>query len=208
MALSSSSTQSQVGRRRSLATTTVNPTATSSSTASLVEPLKEGSQANLRPLAYWLLGTGALVGGMVTVGGITRLTRSGLSMTDWKLQVGRQVLTQSFLTSTRKIAVTHSLHQQGSLPPFTQEDWEKEFTRYKQYPEYQQRQSMTLEDFKFIFWWEYGHRMMGRFLGFAYGLPLLYFAATKRIPSTLYPRLATLFALGGGQVSGSTRLCH
>lgn len=110
---------------------------------------------------------------MVTVGGITRLTKSGLSMTDWRVQ--------------------------GSLPPMNDAEWQAEFTRYKQFPEYQQRQSMSLEEFKFIFYWEWGHRMMGRFIGLAYGLPLAYFAARGRIPRSLYPRLATLFALGGGQ---------
>jgi cytochrome c oxidase assembly protein subunit 15 len=78
-------------------------------------------------------------------------------------------------------------------------EWQAEFTRYKQFPEYQQRQSMSLEEFKFIFYWEWGHRMMGRFIGLAYGVPLAYFAARGRIPRSLYPRLATLFALGGGQ---------
>jgi len=124
-------------------------------------------------LAYWLLGTGVLVAGMVTVGGITRLTKSGLAMTDWRVQ--------------------------GSLPPLNDAEWQAEFTRYKQFPEYQQRQSMTVEDFKFIYYWEWGHRMMGRFIGLAYGVPLMYFAARGRIPRSLYPRLATLFALGGGQ---------
>ena len=89
-----------------------------------------------KSLATWLFVVSGMVAGMVTVGGITRITRSGLSMTDWKLQ--------------------------GSLPPITNEEWEKEFSRYKTYPELQQRQSMTLDEFKFIYFWEYGHRMMGR----------------------------------------------
>ena len=109
----------------------------------------------------------------MTVGGITRLTKSGLSMTDWRVQ--------------------------GSLPPLNDAEWQVEFTRYKQFPEYQQRQSMTLDEFKFIFYWEWGHRMMGRFIGLAYGVPLVYFAARGRIPRSLYPRLGALFALGGGQ---------
>lgn len=110
---------------------------------------------------------------MVTVGGITRLTRSGLSMTDWKLQ--------------------------GSLPPMNQEEWEKEFDRYKQFPEWKQRQSMTLEEFKFIYFWEYGHRMMGRGIGLAFVLPGVYFFARGKIPKSFYPRMALLFGLGGGQ---------
>ncbi|KAM3577216.1 hypothetical protein VYU27_000898 [Nannochloropsis oceanica] len=164
--------------RRHIATTTLPPehqsfarspsTSSSSSCSS-----SASSSTNVRPLAYWLLGTGALVAGMVTVGGITRLTKSGLSMTDWRLQ--------------------------GSLPPLNDAEWLAEFTRYKQFPEYQQRQSMTLDEFKFIFYWEWGHRMMGRFIGLAYGVPLVYFAARGRIPRSLYPRLGALFALGGGQ---------
>ena len=64
----------------------------------------------------------------------------------------------------------------GSLPPLTTADWETEFERYKQYPEWQQRQRMTLDEFKYIYFWEYSHRMMGRFLGVAFAGPLLYFS--------------------------------
>lgn len=106
-------------------------------------------------------------------GGITRLTRSGLSMTDWRLQ--------------------------GTLPPMTQVQWEIEFDRYKQYPEWQQRQSMTLDEFKFIYFWEYGHRMMGRCVGVAFTLPGIYFFAKGMIPRRIYPRIGLLFALGGTQ---------
>ena len=115
----------------------------------------------------------SLVAGMVTVGGITRLTRSGLSMTDWKLQ--------------------------GSLPPMSEDQWQTEFDRYKNFPEWKQRQSMTLSDFKYIYFWEYGHRMMGRFIGLAYVGPMIYFSARGMIPSFLYPRLGLLFGLGGTQ---------
>ena len=126
-----------------------------------------------KSIAYWLLGMSGLVAAMVSVGGITRLTRSGLSMTDWSIT--------------------------GRLPPTTQERWEEEFEIYKQFPEYQQRKSMTLDEFKFIFWWEYGHRMMGRFLGVAFTGPMIYFVARKKIPRWLAPRLAGLFTLGGMQ---------
>lgn len=114
-----------------------------------------------------------MVAGMVTIGGVTRLTRSGLSMTDWKLH--------------------------GSLPPMSQAEWEKEFERYKLFPEWQQRKSMSLSEFKYIYFWEYGHRMMGRAVGVAFTLPGLYFAARGMIPRSLYPRLGLLFTLGGGQ---------
>ncbi len=126
-----------------------------------------------RPVGYWLLGVSGLIGGIVVVGGITRLTRSGLSMTDWKLQ--------------------------GSLPPRTQEEWEKEFERYKTFPEWNQRKGMTVEEFKDIFFWEYWHRMMGRFIGVAFAVPGLFFAARGMIPKHLYKRVGLLFALGGGQ---------
>lgn len=129
--------------------------------------------ARYRPVGYWLLGVSGLIAGIVTVGGITRLTRSGLSMTDWKLQ--------------------------GSLPPMNDEEWEKEFARYKTFPEWNQRQSMTVEEFKYIYFWEYGHRMMGRFIGVAFTLPALYFGARGMIPKHLYKRMGLLFALGGGQ---------
>jgi len=88
---------------------------------------------------------------------------------------------------------------QGSLPPLSQEAWEVEFERYKRFPEWQQRKSMTIEDFKFIYFWEYGHRMMGRFIGFAFTGPLLYFAAKGMIPKPMLPKLGLLFTLGGTQ---------
>jgi cytochrome c oxidase assembly protein subunit 15 len=87
----------------------------------------------------------------------------------------------------------------GNLPPMNKKDWEIEFNRYKTYPEWQQRKSMTVDEFKYIFFWEYGHRMMGRFLGFAFAGPFLYFAGRGMIPKSLYPRLATLFGMGGAQ---------
>jgi cytochrome c oxidase assembly protein subunit 15 len=135
--------------------------------------INSAEEANRRKLGYWFLGTAGLVASMVTIGGITRLTRSGLSMTDWTLQ--------------------------GSLPPMSHEEWTKEFERYKSYPEYQQRKSMSLEEFKFIYFWEYSHRMFGRFIGIAFVVPGLYFASRGMIPKDLYPRIALLFGLGGGQ---------
>eukprot|EP00605_Chrysophyceae_sp_TOSAG23-4_P001045 GSChrysophyteH1.ASY1.ANO1.1149.1 assembled CDS len=126
-----------------------------------------------KAVGYWLLGMSGLIAGMVSVGGITRLTRSGLSMTDWKLQ--------------------------GSLPPTSVEEWNREFDRYKKFPEWQQRQSMTLDEFKYIFFWEWGHRMLGRGLGVAFALPFLVFAARGMIPRHLMPRMALLFTMGGTQ---------
>ena len=121
----------------------------------------------------WLLGTGGLVVGMIHVGGVTRLTQSGLSMTSWS--------------------------PLGSLPPMTTADWEKEFARYKEFPEWQQRQSMTLSDFQFIYAWEYGHRMLGRMVGLVFVAPWAYFTLRGKIPQGYQPRMATLAAMGGTQ---------
>jgi heme a synthase len=121
----------------------------------------------------WLLGVGGMVVGMIHVGGLTRLTQSGLSMTTWTLS--------------------------GGLPPLNRADWETEFARYKRYPEWQQRQSMTLSDFQFIYWWEYGHRMLGRAVGVAFMVPWLYFTVRHRIPSGFQGRLAVLGGLGATQ---------
>lgn len=125
------------------------------------------------PAGKWMFGTAASVVGMIHVGGVTRLTQSGLSMTTWS--------------------------PLGSLPPITQSEWEAEFARYKQFPEWQQRQSMTLSDFKFIYGWEYGHRMLGRTVGLIFCLPWIYFTARGRIPSGYQKRMVGLLAMGGTQ---------
>eukprot|EP00615_Pteridomonas_danica_P006688 CAMPEP_0114346824 /NCGR_PEP_ID=MMETSP0101-20121206/13383_1 /TAXON_ID=38822 ORGANISM="Pteridomonas danica, Strain PT" /NCGR_SAMPLE_ID=MMETSP0101 /ASSEMBLY_ACC=CAM_ASM_000211 /LENGTH=405 /DNA_ID=CAMNT_0001483713 /DNA_START=117 /DNA_END=1334 /DNA_ORIENTATION=+ len=126
-----------------------------------------------RSVGFWLLGCGGLVAGMVSIGGLTRLTKSGLSITEWK--------------------------PQGQLPPMNQEEWQIQFDKYKTFPEWQQRKSMTLDEFKYIFWWEYGHRMLGRFVGVAFGVPMMYFFARGRIPPHLKTRVAALLGLGGAQ---------
>jgi len=126
-----------------------------------------------RAVGYWLLGCSGMVAGMVSVGGMTRLTKSGLSMTEWNLT--------------------------GRKPPMSKIEWDAEFERYKTFPEWQQRKSMTLDEFKYIFWWEYGHRQLGRCVGVAFGVPLAYFLARGRIPAALKGRMFGLFALGGAQ---------
>ncbi|TMW64186.1 hypothetical protein Poli38472_012808 [Pythium oligandrum] len=126
-----------------------------------------------RPIAYWLFGCAGLVGTMIAVGGATRLTRSGLSMVEWK--------------------------PHGGLPPMNQAEWEAEFEKYKQFPEYQQRKGMTLSEFKGIYAWEYGHRMLGRTVGMAYVLPLTYFMLRKRLPVELHRRFGVLLGLGATQ---------
>ena len=125
------------------------------------------------PVGRWILGTAGLVAGMVHVGGVTRLTNSGLSMTDWK--------------------------PLGSLPPATAEEWQAEFDRYKTFPEWAQRKSMTLDEFKYIFFWEWGHRMLGRAVGVAFAAPWAYFAVRRKIPPGFHGRMALLFAMGGTQ---------
>lgn len=125
------------------------------------------------PVAGWLFGCTGMVAGIVHVGGVTRLTKSGLSMTDWK--------------------------PLGSRPPISTEEWEAEFDRYKRFPEFAQRRGMTLDEFKYIYFWEWGHRMLGRAVGVCFAVPWAYFSVRGRIPSGMQPRLASLFALGGTQ---------
>ncbi len=130
-----------------------------------------------RPIAIWLFGVAGMVGGMVTVGGATRLTRSGLSMVTWK--------------------------PHGGLPPMSPKEWNEEFDRYKQFPEYLTRRNMSVDEFKKIFYWEYGHRMLGRTVGLAFVCPLAYFFLRKKMPRELYGRMAFLFSLGAAQVSNT-----
>lgn len=114
-----------------------------------------------------------MVFGMIHVGGVTRLTKSGLSMTDWS--------------------------PLGSLPPMSLAEWQKEFDRYKQFPEWEQRKNMTLDEFKFIYFWEYGHRMLGRATGLVFALPWMYFTVRGRIPAGYQKKMVGLFAMGGTQ---------
>ena len=132
-----------------------------------------------RPLAIsnWLFSVAALVFLMVVVGGITRLTESGLSITEWK-------------------PVT------GAVPPLTHADWQHAFDLYKQTPEYLEINGpagMTLAQFKFIFFWEWLHRLIGRLIGIAFALPLLWFAAKRSIPQGYGWKLVGLLVLGGLQ---------
>lgn len=125
------------------------------------------------PAGKWILGTATAVVGMIHVGGVTRMTQSGLSMTTWS--------------------------PLGSLPPITQQQWEEEFSLYKQYPEWEQRKSMTLSEFKYIYGWEYGHRMLGRTVGLVFCLPWAYFSLRGRIPAGYQGRMVGLLAMGGTQ---------
>jgi heme a synthase len=132
---------------------------------------------NARPIAIsnWLLFIAFLVFLMVVVGGITRLTESGLSITEWR-------------------PIT------GALPPLSQADWDEAFALYKATPEYQQiNRGMSLSEFKFIFFWEWFHRLLGRVIGLAFALPLAWFAIKRWIPAGYGWRLVLLLVLGGLQ---------
>ncbi|WP_293680545.1 COX15/CtaA family protein [uncultured Phenylobacterium sp.] len=128
-----------------------------------------------KPVATWLFVVAALVLGMVILGGATRLTDSGLSITQWK-------------------PVT------GALPPLSQPDWLAEFERYKQIPQYAQlNPGMSLADFKTIYWWEWSHRFLGRLIGVVFFAPFVVFAIRRELPRRLFLRLAGIFALGALQ---------
>ncbi|MCG2841006.1 COX15/CtaA family protein [Sandaracinobacter sp. RS1-74] len=145
--------------------------------ASNAAPLRAFTPPTARPalLADWLLGVALLVFVMIVVGGITRLTESGLSITEWK-------------------PVT------GAVPPLNEADWQAEFLKYQQIPEYKElNRGMTLAEFKFIYFWEWAHRLLGRLIGLAFALPLAWFAARRAIPKGYGWRLVALLALGGLQ---------
>ncbi len=132
------------------------------------------TKAAPRSLAIWLLVVAALVLTMVTVGGITRLTESGLSMTDWKV-------TQA-------------------IPPLTDAQWNASFTAYRRVPQFSAiHATMTMAQFKVIFFWEWFHRLIGQVLGLAYALPLVGFWARGMIPAGYKQRLLPLLALGALQ---------
>jgi cytochrome c oxidase assembly protein subunit 15 len=126
-------------------------------------------------MARWLLAVAALVVLIVVVGGITRLTESGLSITEWK-------------------------PISGTLPPLTQDAWDQEFAHYRQIDQYAAvHAGMTLSEFKGIFFWEYIHRVLGRIIGMAVALPLAWFWVRGTIPAGYKPRLFALLALIGLQ---------
>ncbi len=129
---------------------------------------------NDRAILRWLQVCLFLIFAMVILGGVTRLTDSGLSMVTW--------------------------HPTGMLPPLTAEQWQAEFELYKQYPEYQKiNRGMSIEAFQRIYWFEYSHRMLGRLIGLVFLLPLLYFWFTHKLRPGLKPRLLIMFVLGGLQ---------
>ncbi|KMS52734.1 heme A synthase [Novosphingobium barchaimii LL02] len=136
-----------------------------------------GTMDDIAPMVRWLLSVAVLVMLIVAVGGITRLTESGLSITQWKP-----------LT--------------GALPPITDAQWQAEFAGYKRIPQYVDVNGpagMTLAQYKFIYFWEWLHRLLGRVIGLAFAVPLAWFWYKRTIPGGYKPRLLALLALGGLQ---------
>ena len=147
------------------------------STYNSASPAVETAISRPNALITWLMCVAGLVFAMVVVGGITRLTESGLSITEWK-------------------PIT------GALPPLNEASWLSEFEKYKQIPEYTQINGpagMTLAEFKFIYFWEWIHRLLGRVIGLAFALPLAWFWVMKAIPVGYKSRLLALLALGALQ---------
>ena len=133
---------------------------------------KRGARGAIR---VWLMALFALVVVMITVGGLTRLTDSGLSITEWA-------------------------PVSGALPPMSADAWEAEFAAYKLIPEYiEQNAGMSLSEFKVIYWWEWGHRQLGRVIGLVWALGFLYFLVWRQIPVGWTGRLLLLGGLGGLQ---------
>jgi cytochrome c oxidase assembly protein subunit 15 len=126
-------------------------------------------------VAAWLFACCALVFAMIVVGGVTRLTHSGLSIVEWQPIV-------------------------GTLPPLTDAQWQDAFVKYQATPEYRQfNHAMDLEGFKGIFWWEYFHRLLGRAIGIVFVVPLAWFAVRRRLPPGVAAKLGAVFVLGGLQ---------
>jgi len=137
--------------------------------------IDKGGQGARGAIRGWLMVLFALVAVMIAVGGLTRLTDSGLAITEW------QPLS-------------------GALPPLSAEAWQIEFDKYRAIPEYQlQNKGMSLTEFKFIYYWEWGHRQLGRVIGLVWAVGFVVFLATRKIPTGWTGRLLLLGALGGLQ---------
>jgi heme a synthase len=128
-----------------------------------------------RPIAYWLLSGCFLIFCMVVIGGITRLTGSGLSITEWKPIM-------------------------GAVPPMNEADWHVAFEKYQQIPQFQKVNAhFSLSDFKQIFWWEWIHRQLGRLIGLVFIIPFIYFLAKKKLDRSTLKKVIFLFLLGALQ---------
>ncbi|MFS4439043.1 heme A synthase [Paracoccaceae bacterium GXU_MW_L88] len=135
----------------------------------------ETKAKNRHQIAIWLMSLFVLVAAMIVVGGLTRLSDAGLSITEWK-------------------PVT------GAIPPMSAADWDSEFALYQQIPQFSEMNpNMTLAEFKTIYWWEWGHRFLGRIVGLVWGVGFLYFLLAKKIPTGWTGRLLSLGILGGLQ---------
>jgi cytochrome c oxidase assembly protein subunit 15 len=146
--------------------------ATPAPAGGMIDARRKGARGGVR---LWLILLFALVVVMIAVGGLTRLTDSGLSITEWRP-----------LT--------------GALPPMNAADWQLEFDKYRQIPEYQlQNRGMTLSEFQFIYWWEWGHRQLGRVIGLVWALGFFGFLISRSIPPGWTARLFGLGVLGGLQ---------
>ena len=130
---------------------------------------------NRRWVRIWLYVVVATLFALVLVGGATRLTESGLSITEWK-----------------------PIH--GVIPPIGEAEWQEEFAKYQQIPQYHEiNKGMSLDEFKVIFWWEWAHRLLARGVGVIFALPMIFFWATGRLESATKPKVLGLFFLGGMQ---------
>ena len=143
--------------------------------AAVPPPPRRDDAPARRAIARWLGVLFVLLVVMIAVGGLTRLTDSGLSITEWNPVM-------------------------GAIPPMSAEAWAIEFDKYRAIPEYQlQNRGMSLEEFQFIYWWEWGHRQMGRFIGLVWAAGFVWFLARREIPRGWTPRLLGLGLLGGLQ---------
>ncbi|MCH2078681.1 MAG: COX15/CtaA family protein [Rhodobacteraceae bacterium] len=137
--------------------------------------IDRGRGSARQAIRAWLMVLAALVICMIIVGGLTRLTDSGLSITEWA-------------------------PLSGAVPPLSAEQWQAEFDAYRQIPEYQlQNAGMSLAEFKVIYWWEWGHRQLGRVIGLVWALGFVYFLVRRQIPMGWTPKLLFIGALGGLQ---------
>lgn len=133
------------------------------------------SEFHGKPIAIWLFTTAFMVFAMAVIGAITRLTESGLSMVEWRPLI-------------------------GTLPPLSQEEWERVFNLYRETPEYQKKNfGLSMAEFQYIFFWEWFHRLWGRMIGLIYALPFFYFLIRGMIPKGYHLKLFGLLLLGGAQ---------
>lgn len=159
---------------------TDDPTASASTKSSPAKPTPQPGQIEAaggarNAIRYWLWGLFALVVAMIAVGGLTRLTDSGLSITEWR-------------------PVT------GAMPPMSETDWQSEFDLYQQIDQFHLvNPDMTLDEFKYIYWWEWSHRQLGRLIGLVWAVGFLVFWLTRKIPSGWTTRLLIPGLLGGLQ---------